>query len=515
MEKLRQIKDQVSTIWSQFSSVQKGTFVGVVLMAILGFGWVVTDATQTDWKVLYSDLEPQTAAKITEELTKRQVPYKLMDSSTIAVPRDQVHQARLDIASTGAMDATAAGYELFDESDFGMTAFTQKVNFKRAMENELARTIKHIRTVADARVHLVMPTDALFTENQKATTASVVLKLHGGTLPPNQIQAIRHLVASAVEGMSPDNVTLVDQDGRLLARPDGEEGTGEGGTMETARKLEIGLEERITSLLTPVVGASGIRTKVNVELDTKTVVETAELFDPEMTAVRSEQRSEQISADGKEGAQGVPGIGANQNTDLDRNQRSSSKTDEVTNYEVSKRVVQTTQAGAGISRITVAVLVDKTALAADGVELAQIETLVKSAVGFEETRGDVLEVSVAPFLVASEPDAAVPAWFEPDVMVPVARYAMLGFLGLLLFLFVVRPITQVLKPAPALAAERKLQEIEVEIVGRRVGDVDDRSVLEAAPQLAQLRNEVVDLSASDLEKTAMILSHWIRTDSNA
>jgi len=529
MEKLNQIRAQMSAVWSEFSAVQRATFGAVLLIALGGFWWVVVQATKPDWRVLYGELEPQSASKIAEELTKRKIPFKLVDSATIAVPREQLHEARLHIAGTGVTDATAAGYELFDESDFGMTAFTQKVNYKRAMENELARTIKHIRMVQDARVHLVMPAESLFAQNQKLATASVVLKLSGGaSLPPGQIQAIQHLVASAVEGMSPDKVTLVDQDGRLLARPQDELAFGGEGALESARKIEAALEGRIIELLSPLVGANGLRAKVHVDLDTRTVVETSELFDPEMTAVRSEQRSEQSNANGGVMGMGAPGIGANLNQ-AERGGRdsASSKVEEVTNYEVSKRVVQTTQNGAGISRLTVAVLVNQSVsqvgdvegeVASPVVDLAQIQMLVKSAVGFEDARGDVLEVSLAQF-VAPQEVAEAPAgmaWMESDVLVPVARYATIGFLALLLFVFVIRPMTQVFKPGPALIAETSSRQVEAEIIGRRVGDVGDESIrMEGAPKLAQLRDEVIGLSSTDLEKTAMILSHWIRTDTKA
>ncbi|QED28646.1 flagellar M-ring protein FliF [Microvenator marinus] len=516
MEKLQQFKAQILGIWGQFSSAQKATFVGVLAVAILGFGWIVSQATQTDWKVLYSDLEPTAAARITEELGKRQIPFKIVNESTISVPRERVHEARLQIAGTGVTDSTAAGYELFDESDFGMTAFTQKVNFKRAMENELARTIKHIRNVKDARVHLVMPEDSLFAENQKTTTASVVLKMDGGaTLPAAQVQAIQHLVASAVEGMSPDNVTLVDQDGRLLARPETDTLLGEG-AMANARALEGKIEERIVELLAPIVGASGVRAKVHVDMDTKVVVETAELFDPEQTAIRSEQRSESVTSDGKAVAGGAPGIGANLNAEVQERapeSATSSKIDQVTNYEVSKRVVQTTQNGQGIARLSVAVLVDQAALK-DPAQLTELEALVKSAVGIEEARGDAFELSSAAFMAPPVVEESPMDWVDPGVMVPVARYATLGFLALLLFFFVVRPVTQSLKPAPAQLAAHKPEEVEVEIVGRRVGEVGEVPAVEGA-KLGQLRQEVIGLSEGDLEKTAMILSHWIRTDNHA
>ncbi|MEZ4461590.1 MAG: flagellar basal-body MS-ring/collar protein FliF [bacterium] len=529
MERLTKFREQVSAFWSQLTTMQKGSFAAVLVAAVAGFGWIVFSATQPEWRVLYGDLDEATASKITEELTKRQIPHKLINANTISVPRENVYEARLQIAGTGITDTTSAGYELFDEADFGMTAFTQKVNYKRAMENELARTVRAIRSVKDARVHLVMPEDSLFKDDQRPATASVVLKLENAAVKPNtaQIQSIQHLVASAVEGMSPESVTIVDQEGRLLARPtDSGMAQGSSDALENAQKMAMSLEERVVQLLSPVVGASGVRAKVNIDIDTKRVVETAETFDPEQTAVRSEQRSEQSSSDAATAAGGVPGIGANL---PNRNgaggaaaNKASNNVEEVTNYEVSKTVRQTTQDGFSVSRVSVAVLLDAGAMVGpDGkaVDPARIESLVKSAVGFDAARNDSVEITVEPFLALDAEEPAVAPWMEPDVIVPTARYATFALLALMLFLFVVRPFAKSIKelgPLPKEAPEHASRSIEVEVVGRRVGDIDAEAELVTdrveGRSYPQLRTEIIDMSKADLEKTALILRQWIRSD---
>lgn len=530
MERLTQVRQQVAAFWGELSHAQRGSFAAVLLASIIGFGWIVFSATQPDWRVLYGDLDEATASKIAEELTKRQIPFKLVDANTISVPRESVYEARLQIAGTGITDTTSAGYELFDEADFGMTAFTQKVNYKRAMENELARTVRAIRSIKDARVHLVLPEESLFKDDQKQATASVVLRLENAAVKPNtaQIQSIQHLVASAVEGLSPDSVTIVDQEGRLLARPN-ESGIAQGSSdaLDSAQRLQMDLEQRVVQLLAPVVGAGGVRAKVHVDIDTQRIVETAETYDPQLTAVRSKQRSEQSSTDATGSTGGAPGIGSNltnrAGAAAGTPSKASNTLEEVTNYEVSKTVRQTTHDGFSVGRVSVAVLLDAGAMKGpDGaaIDPARIESLVKSAVGFSAERKDSVEITVEPFLTLDAEEPKVMPWMQPDILVPTARYATFALLALMLFLFVVRPLARSLKEmralpqdAPATAASRS---IDVEMVGRRVGDIDadaegvvDRVEGRSYPQL---RTEVVDMSKTDLEKTALIIRQWIRSD---
>jgi flagellar M-ring protein FliF len=528
MDRFSKIRDQAAAFWAQLNTMQKSSFAGVLLVSMLGFGWIVFSAAQPDWRVLYGDLDEATASKIAEELTNRQIPYQLINANTISVPREHVYEARLQIAGTGITDTTSAGYELFDEADFGMTAFTQKVNYKRAMENELVRTIRSIRSIKDARVHLVLPEDSLFKDDQKQPTASVVLTLENAASKPTpaQIQSIQHVVASAVEGMSPDSVTIVDQEGRLLARPsDGGTSQSAGDSLENAKKMEMDLEERIIQLLTPLVGAAGVLAKVHVEIDTTRVVETDETFDPEKTAVRSEQRSEQTSNDGSGATGGVPGIGSNLPNKAagaaGANTKATSNVEEVTNYEVSKRVRQTTQDGSTVSRVTVAVLLDQAALkGADGkpMDVAKIESLIKGAVGFSAVRNDTVEINVEPFMAVDAEEAPPAPWMEPDVIVPAARYATFALLAMMLFFFVIRPLLKSIKdvrPMPQDGSSRS-RELDVEVVGRRVGDIDadaerilDRVEGRSYPQL---RTDIVEMSKGDLDKTALILRQWIRSD---
>jgi flagellar M-ring protein FliF len=551
MERLKAIKEQLQTVFGDMSLAQRISLGVAVAVVLGGLGWVIMSATEVEYRTLYSDVSEETAAKMTEALRKQGIPYKLENPTTIAVPREQVYEARLYVAGLGLTDANGSGYELFDESDFGMTAFTQKINYKRALENELARTIRHLETVKEVRVHLVLPEEALFRDEQEEPTASVVLTLANGRAPgDDQIDSIRYLVASAVEGLEPEQVTVVDNTGRLLARPDGDgllAGAGAAGSLEASRNVENDLEERIVDLLAPMVGRDHLRAKVRVELDTAQVTETAEIFDPEATAVRSEQRSEETSNNGNNIAAGVPGIGSNLPGRDGAGPggtagNASQRTDERVNYEVSKTVRQVTNAGFTIKRLSVAVLVDEAAAsgapvaegdeeAAEGDEAAaavaaaltpeRVESLVKGAVGFDDARGDTLQVSFESFRGADLASADPLPWYqEPELVVPAVRYLALVLLALVLGFLVMRPLMRVFeKPTDAaVASSSEALEVDAEVVGQRVGDLtdafgeDELAQLETESPYAKLRAEIIELGKSDIDRTGQVIRQWIRAD---
>ncbi|QDG51329.1 flagellar M-ring protein FliF [Persicimonas caeni] len=557
MERLARFREQLAETFGRLSLPQKVGLAAVSLLTIAALLWITLSATGEPHRTLYSDLTEETASKIVAELEAQQIPYELRGPTTITVPRDRLYDARLHLAGVGLPDEEGAGYELFDEAEFGMTSFTQKVNYQRALENELARTIRSIASVRAARVHLVMPEDALFEDEQKDPTASVVLSLRAGRAPEEaQIRSIRYLVASAVEGLDPSQVTLVDDNGSLLARGSGDMAMDGGGShYEMGRKLEDDLERRLKTLLAPLVGPEHVRISVNAEIDTAQVRETSEEYDPEKTAVRSEKRSEETRLQGGDQAAGAPGAATNlpgrQNAQVGAETSSSTVADEVVNYEVSKKVRSVTQTGFGIKRLSVAVVLDegleKAAGAAGGKgEEAQegeegeeaeegedaaaaaavaalpsqerVEALVKSAIGFDAERGDQVQVAYEtfrPLNVSGEPE---PAWYlAPDFLLVLARYLVLLALGLALLLFVVRPIVAALRGED----KEEVEEADVEFVGRTVAELEaEYGEIEAefspAGELSehyeQLRAEVMELGQSDVDKTGQVIRQWIRMD---
>lgn len=541
MSRLENFREQLQRTTDQFSTRQK---IGILVAAALTFGaliWIVTSASAPTYRTLYADLNEETAGKIIEELEAQQIPYELQSPTSIAVPQEELYRARLHLAGMGLPAGEGKGYELFDEAEFGMTAFTQKVNYQRALEHELSQTIKAMRPIKTARVHLVVPERALFKDDQRQPSASVVLSLGPGQrLDPGQIQSIRYLVSSSVESLTPGSVTIVDDSGELLARPErdgGQASTHE--VFEASSKLEASLEDRVVALLTPMVGRENLRASVRAELDTSTSTRTDERYAPEERAIRSEQRSERKEAVDGQTVGGAPGISANlvggqgQATTRQEN-LASLQTQETINYEVSRTVTQTARQGYSIERLSVAVVLNEELLeAAQGgggkppIERERVEALVASAVGLRKDRGDQIEISWGKF--QARPDAALeptPAYMRPEVYVPAARYGFLLLMVVLLLLFVVRPLMRVIteraeeQEAGALPAEAKASKQDVHIVGRTVAEIEedfegqdivDITIEDDNSPYLQLREEVIALGSSDLDRTGDILRQWIRT----
>lgn len=538
--------------------------IGAVVTLALTFGgllWIAFSATQVEHRTLYGNLSAAQSAQIVEALQQKQIPYKLEGPGTITVPVENIHEARIYLAGQGLPEFEGAGFELFDKNEFGMTAFTQKVNYQRAMESELARTIRQIKSVHQARVHLVIPERALFQEDQRQPTASVIVTLRpGSVLEPAQIRSIRHLVSGAIEGMDPRDIAVVDAAGAMLAKPRSLEAGGGSGTglddseeVKTAALMERELEERVVELLAPLVGSENVRAKVSVELETRKVTETAELYDPDKTAVRREQRSEESNQRGEASANGVAGATTqlgNGTANGASTQLNTQRTNEIIDYEVNKRILQTTDVGLRVKRLSVAVLVDDSQPLAAGAEAAnattpsvtlepaKIEALVRSAVGFDAQRGDQLEVMTERFRPVEQPDMTpLPFWQEPLFLAQAIRYGVLAVLALLILMLVVRPVLKTIrdemseKPAgaeviPLLAAEsgavgKTVAQLEGELegTGKSTLELVDSNeelaiLLNPADPLREhqqlMREEILELSSEDLDRTSQVISQWIR-----
>lgn len=543
MERLNQVRDQVRATFESMSWGQRGGIAIAVLATVGAMVWIMASATAVPMRTLFADLEPDQMARVVQELDARGVRYDLRGERTVLVPEDQLYNARIHLAGQGVPSSGGAGFELFDETEFGMTAFTQRVNYQRAMENELARTIRALDSVRLARVHLVLPEDTLFEEDQQDPSASVVLTLDRGIAPNDaEIHSIRYLVSSAVEGLSADAVTIIDSMGRTLARPSEDEGLG--GSVEAlqaAREVEKDIEERIVEILEPVVGNRRVRASVRVELDTSTRSETVEEYDPDTVAVRTEQRSQQTSTRSEQlggGAAGaianLPGGGAAAGGG---GEEATSQTEEQLAYEINSVIRQRVQNGFTVERLTAAVLIDAAgpapaALAGDEAapvadaaavgapawtpeQLAQLTQLVENVVGFDEQRGDrVMVMQEAfvpePLLIATD----TPLWASPDVFVPALRYAVL-LLGLLLLgLFVIRPVMGVLLRKPEV-------EPQTQLIGRTVAELEGQADGEFSPAMTlasqdeayeELRRRVLEMTNEDADRASEVITEWIRID---
>ena len=437
-----------------------GVMAGVAAVLTAFFLYIAGAITEPPKTILYGGLEPRDAAAVTAKLDGMNVKYEAKEDGTILVPADQVTKLRMALAQDN-LPAAGVGYEIFDKSDaFGTTAFVQNINRLRALEGELARSIQTIDGVESARVHLVIPERQIFSRDDQAPSASVVLKTRV-VMGRGQVQAVQHLVAAAVASLTPDRVAIVDDRGNLLAGgddksgPDASTANAESNTTDYEDKLR----QRLESIVASVVGAGHVRVQVAADMDYNHTSTTSESYDPDSKVIRSTQTVEQNATDSTGASQSAVSVanalpGGNVNTSTgDAGKSMSGRTEETTNYEISKKVTTSREDGGNVKHLSVAVVVDGT-LTGDGpnpaykprsaAEMAQITNLVKSAMGFQQARGDLVQVTNMQFArvdagegtPAPKPllglDAAY--WFK------IIEAAIMCVTALLIGLFVARPL---------------------------------------------------------------------------
>ncbi len=441
--------------------------MGAVTMALIGFfAFLMMQMTAPVMVPLFTELSVEDSNAIIKDLERQAVPYQIKnDGSIVMVPKDKVTRLRMKLAEGGLPKGGGVGYEIFDKSDaLGATSFIQNINHLRALEGELARTIRSIDRVQAARVHLVLPERPLFSRDKVEATASIVLKVRG-QLEPQQVRAIRHLVASAVNGMKPERVSVVDEAGRLLA--DGaRQDNLVGGVTADERKtaFESRLRNQVDEIVSSVVGPGKARVQISADFDMNRITETQDKFDPDGRVLRSSQTREEQSnsSEGKEGGQvSVAGELPGANRDGNNNPTSrdqSRKTEEIVNYEISRITKpEVTEAGRLI-RLSAAVLVDGRYTRNDKGEMIyearskeeidRIAALVRTAIGFDAKRGDQVEVVNLRFAdSAAVPVGEDAGWmkyfaFSKDDIMGFAEKGVMALLGLIVLLMVVRPLVR-------------------------------------------------------------------------
>ena len=451
--------------------------MAAVTLTLIGFfAFVILRVSKPDMGVLFADLSMQDSGAVIRDLDARGIRYETKGDAgqTILAPRADLPRLRMDLAGKGLPSATGVGYEIFDKGDaFSSTNFVQNVNHLRALEGELARSIRAIGRVQAARVHLVIPERRLFERDRETPSAAIVLKLLGD-IDPSQVRAIRHLAASAVEGLKPERISIVDERGRLLA--DGARGA-EAETGAGMEEKQVGIERRLRSqieeIVAGIVGNGRARVQVSAELDMNRTESRSESFDPESRVVRSTQtRSESALSGGNEGAVTVGNElpGANQQSQAQSPKDTSKKDEETTNYEISRVTKTVVEEGGRVKRLSVAVLVDGAYVPGpdgkpvyqqrSGAELDRITTLVRTAIGFDKGRGDQVEVVNLRFAETPAPaefsePTLVQSLLSPtkeDIM-RVVELAVLSLLTIIVLLAVVRPLVRrVLASDPVPAA---------------------------------------------------------------
>ncbi len=428
-------------------------------------------AKAPEYRVLYSNISDQDGGSVVNVLEQMEVPYRFADnSSAIMIPADKVYETRLKLAQQGLPKAGSVGFELLDKEKFGISQFSEQINYQRALEGEMARTIETLGPIESARIHLAIPKPSLFVREQKQPTASVTLNMQSGrSLSEGQISAITYMVSSAVPDLPVDNVTVIDQRGRLLTQP-GNDGLSLNATqLKYTSEVEADYERRITSILAPFIGQSNVHAQVTAQLNYASVEQTAEEYQPnskpESMAIRSRQSSTSEQGGGLL-VGGVPGALSNQPTPAatapiktdpaaDAKTKASpvspfnNRNDETTNFEVDRKTTHTRQSAGSIQRLSAAVVVnfksDEEGLPVEltPAEMANITALIREAMGYSEARGDSLNVVNSHFVPDEDANIRLPFWQQPaffDLLINAARYLVVLLVAWLIWRKALRPM---------------------------------------------------------------------------
>lgn len=498
------------------------SLLAVTMISIGLFAFIITQARTADYQLLYGNLTETDAAAMVQLLKAQNIPYQLTNNGrNIHVPVKNVYETRLSLASSGLPQGSGVGFEIFDKQSFALTDFVQKVNYARALQGELARTIASLGPVESARVHLALPEKRLFKDQQKQATASVILKLAPGKrLGEAQIEGIMHLVSNSIEGLTPDQVTIIDQNGNVLSRTNSKSGSGNlsPDMLDFQIQVEQRMEERAQTLLDKSLGTKNALVRVTATLDFARKEKTEETFDAEEPVIRSEQTSEEKT--GSEMSGGVPGVQSNLEGKASQAGGAtppSSRTQKTTNYEISKVVSKTTSPVGTVSKLSVSVLVaDKTIPAKDKepvktearteAELKALETMIASALGLDKNRGDKIEVTSMPFLenkesVTSEASSSASKF---EQYMPIIRYALLLMGGALVYFLMIRPLMRTLK-RDVTRHYKTVEQMEFE---QAQGGSSDNSAM-GRSQRDPFGNIKKDVS-TDPAFNAHVLKNWIQ-----
>ncbi|UYO45662.1 flagellar M-ring protein FliF [Rhodopseudomonas palustris] len=512
-----------------------------VTVALVGFfAFVIMRVSQPQMTTLYTDLSVEDSSSIIKELERQGIPFEMRnDGAILMVPKDKVTRLRMKLAEGGLPKGGGVGYEIFDKSDaLGTTSFVQNINHLRALEGELSRTIRAIDRVQAARVHLVLPERPLFSREAPEPSASIVLRVRGA-LEPQQVRAIRHLVASAVNGLKPQRVSIVDEAGQLLADGSASGEQVEGATSDERRAaFEKRMRNQIEGIVSSVVGSGRARVQVSADFDYNKITQTSDKFDPEGRVLRSSQTREESAA--TSAADGQVTV----NNELPGNNQGqtggprdvSKKSEETNNYEIS-RVTKTEVTEAGrVNRLSVAVLVDGAYTKNDKGELVyaerpkeqldRIAALVRSAIGFEQKRGDQIEVVNLKFAEAPqieklpEPAGLMGMFqFTKDDIMNMIQLGVMFLLGLVVLFMVIRPLVKRIlaaEPAPeAVGGLPALADGTVPQIG-----ADGQPVPASVPSMidiaqvqgqvhAQSVHRVGELAERNPNETAAIIRQWL------
>lgn len=492
---------------------RKAALVFSVALSIALISGIVLWSERIDFQILYSNLGTEDAGQVVVKLKEMKIPYNV-EGNVIYVPSNRVYDLRLELASQGIPQGGGVGFEIFDKTQLGVTEFVQKLNYRRALQGELSRTIKQLAEVEQCRVHIAIPEKTIFTDREQHPTSSVVLKLKGGRVLNNaQIGGIVHLIASSVEGMRPQDVTVIDNMGTLLSKSSGASGdsAADSKQLDYQKSVEKEYENRLQSMLEGVIGRGKAIVRVATRIDFTQIEKTEERYDPDTIAVRSEQRVQDKSSGSSTGG-GIPGVMSNQPGSGQSGSgggSSAQKQTESINYEVSRSVSKILQPRGEVKSVSVAVLVDgtykkekdkKVYVPRIEADLKKYDELVRAAIGFNKERGDQVIVSNVSFEESVE--EIVPEKTDyMKIVSSVLKYLVPIIVVMILVLFVLKPIIDILKVPvrrPEFAAESTLG-----------GGVPGIKAQEEVSPDEVVKEQVLTIVKQDPRKAAGVLKDWM------
>ncbi len=542
----------IKNFLDKFTPSQQIFLASVIVLTIIGVILIVNAASALNYDVLYSNLTSKDSGMILEQLKSRKVPYKIeSDGSVIKVPEDRIAELRIELAASGLPEGGGVGFEIFDKTSLSTTDFVQNINYVRAVEGELARSISQLREVVSAKVHITMPKRSVFIEDQEPAKASIILKLRpGAQFAGNIIPAILHLTAQSVEGLKPENIAIVDVAGNLLSKPaDGNEENFDDSRFTYQKDLENSFSRKIVNLLEPIVGSGKVRANVKLTLDFDKVETTEETVDPDKIAKVSE-KSEMSSSTGGMRAGGIPGVSSNvaqagggQIDGISGSAAKSKTENSLVNYEVSKKVTHVIKPVGEIKKISAAVVVD------DGVrvemvdgqlqkdtqkrapeELQTLTRIVQAAIGYNAERGDIVEVANLSFDTSAltESDFLQVQQKNKELVDDLIKYGIYALIILLLFFLVLRPVFRKVveiftnagrsgyngidargrigrERMTALQQARDDAEIERELM-------EQYRIPKSSKKMGIIRDKVVEFAGGNIDETASLVRSFLVED---
>ena len=535
--------NQLKTLFINLPPAKRVIFLAVVAGVVVGFIFIISWTTSPEFGILYKNLSPEDAGVILSKIKEEKVDYRISSNGkSISIPKNLIYEKRMALASQGLPQGGSIGFEIFDSTNLGVTEFVQNVNYQRALQGELSRTISKFDEVESARVHIVMPSRSLFIDQDELATASVALSMRRSRrLSRDQVHGIVHLVSSSVSGLNPENVIVIDSHGKMLSGDKGESVTGKISHDQLKFKdgLEKSLEKRVKTMLDTALGSNKSVVRISCSLNFKKQEKTEEKYYPENQVVRSEQLLSAMSSGADDIASGIPGVSSNiapvkKDASVSGADKKFEKKDQTINYEIGKIINHIIEPVGAITRLSIAVMVDGkyeyqtikqeqgTAEIKDGEEkkeqgewiyiprakeeMKKLEGIVKRAVNFDDKRGDAIEIVNIPFetsrLTPSDSDMEPEGWLSRlKQNKTLMKYVFSVFALLLAFIFIVRPLIRWLTSF----------EGDVELLRElpmTVGELEKG--FEQQNKRLPFSEKALEMITSDTETSAKLMQNWLK-----